>query len=39
MDKNIFEESVSEFFSKRKKLIYGLGGLWLIPSIIVSLLR
>ena len=37
MDKNIFEESVSEFFSKRKKLIYGLGGLWLIPSIIVLL--
>lgn len=37
MDKNIFEESVSEFFSKRKKLIYGLGGIWLIPSVIVLL--
>jgi len=37
MGDNIFEESVSEFFSKRKKWIYGLGGLWLIPAVFVLL--
>lgn len=37
MGKSIFEKSVSDFFSRRKKWVYGLGGLWLIPIIIVLL--